>query len=204
LRVPWYWPWEDDFTWPWGGGFHWPWDPDFCWPWESCWIWPWQDEFLDFVTCRQAWEPIDEPDCGVFDDSGQLACDAEQQPDGVPLFGIADTHAHPFSNLAFGGALQWGSPFDERGINHALAWGDYTWDFSTLTGPTPLPSLRQLLRGIPGLAEVFPEPLGVFTLPTPNGFLIHAAPMALFMAFANGEEGWHSPNGPPDFSNWPD
>lgn len=75
--------------------------------------------------CRQRWYS-DEPDCD---------CDTvvEMQPPRGPVYGVADTHAHQFSNLAFGGALLWGRPFDERGINEALAWGDWTWDFPTAT-----------------------------------------------------------------------
>lgn len=67
----------------------------------------------------------EEPDCD---------CDVvvEQQPARGPVRGIADTHAHQFSNLAFGGALLWGKPFDEDGIEAALAPGDFTWDFKTV------------------------------------------------------------------------
>ena len=54
------------------------------------------------------------------------------QPARGPVRGIADTHAHQFSNLAFGGALFWGKPFDERGIGAALAPCDHTWDFKTV------------------------------------------------------------------------
>jgi len=55
----------------------------------------------------------------------------QRQPDGVPVRGIADLHVHQFANLAFGGVMFWGAPFDWRGINSALAWCDYTWDFAT-------------------------------------------------------------------------
>lgn len=94
-------------------------------------IWPFESPACDdvnyrpdfWLVCRQAWYS-EEPDCD---------CDApvSQQPSRGPVYGMADTHAHQFSNLAFGGALLWGSPFDERGINGALAWGDWTWDFPT-------------------------------------------------------------------------
>jgi microsomal dipeptidase-like Zn-dependent dipeptidase len=120
---------------------------------------------------------------------GSVDCLAEAQPEDEPLFGIADTHAHPLSNLAFGGALLWGSPFDdedgdEAAINYALAWGDVTWDFTTEKGELFPPLLR-------------PNPV------TPNGSLVHDAPMALFMAEMNGEGGVHSPRGPRDFQHWP-
>ena len=157
------------------------------------WIWEPEnpDAFEDYFqnpwslgTCELAWEPIAEPDCDVFDEQGNLVCEAEVQPVDQPLYGIADTHAHPFSNLAFGGALLWGSPFDERGINAALAWCDVTWDFSTETGDLFLP-------------------LSIPTPQTPNGTLVHDAPLALLMATLNEEGGVHSPKGPPDFENWP-
>jgi len=78
-----------------------------------------------FGICRQAWH-AEEPDCD---------CDKEvgAQSARGPVYGVADTHAHQFSNLAFGGALFWGRPFDERGINEALAPGEWTWDFATAT-----------------------------------------------------------------------
>ncbi|UCE60683.1 MAG: membrane dipeptidase [Phycisphaerales bacterium] len=206
LRLPWHWPWDDGFTWPWEDAFTWPWEPGFCWPWQSCWVWPWEAA-LNLVTCTRAWDPIPEPDCDVFDESGYLDCDAEEQPEGEPLFGIADTHAHPFSNLAFGGALLWGSPFDKygRGINYALPWGDYTWEFATTwTGDSVVDHFRDLLvQELPGLDYLLPDALNLPTLPTPNGYMIHAAPMAVFMAAVNEEDGWHSPSGPPTFANWP-
>jgi microsomal dipeptidase-like Zn-dependent dipeptidase len=37
------------------------------------------------------------------------------QPSDNPLWGIADTHAHQFANLAFGGMLFWGKPFEPDG-----------------------------------------------------------------------------------------
>ena len=156
------------------------------------WIWEPDnpDAFLEYIlnpgtilTCAKVWEPIAEPDCDVFA-GGELNCEAEEQPQDEPLFGIADTHAHLFSNLAFGGALLWGSPFDERGINAALAWGDVSWDFSTETGNLLLP-------------------LSLPTIQTPNGTLVHDAPGALLMSALNGEGGVHSAKGPPDFENWP-
>ncbi|MHC4695979.1 MAG: hypothetical protein ACYTFA_04465, partial [Planctomycetota bacterium] len=202
LRLPWSWPWDVGFTWPWQGGFTWPWQGGFRWPWQSGWVWPWEAA-LNLVTCQKAWEPIAEPDCDVFDEDGHLDCDAEEQPEGAPVFGIADTHAHPFSNLAFGGALLSGSPFDERGVNYALAWGDYTWDFpTTWTGDTLADHMRNLLvQELPVLDYVLPHAANLRTVPTPNGYMIHAAPMAMFMAFANEEDAWHSPYGPPSFEN---
>jgi hypothetical protein len=99
---------------------------------------PWEKQNA-FGVCNQAWDLVAEPDCDMVEvvtlsdgteeefDLGISDCIAEPQIegeiDGDPLYGIADTHTHPFSNLAFGGALLWGSPFDERGINAALATG---------------------------------------------------------------------------------
>ncbi|MCP4578517.1 MAG: hypothetical protein GY846_19760, partial [Deltaproteobacteria bacterium] len=55
---------------------------------------------------------------------------------GEPVWGWADVHEHQFANEAYGGAVLWGKPFDERGVNKALAWCDYTWDFQPVPGPT--------------------------------------------------------------------
>ncbi len=145
---------------------------------------------------------IPEPDCDLLRvetlgdgtenevELGIEGCLAEPQPtgeiEGDPLYGVADTHAHPFSNLVFGGALLWGSPFDERGINAALPWGDYTWDFWTVTG---------IMES--GIVLDWP------TSPTSKGYKIHEAPMAELMAIVNEEGPNHSPNGPPSFENWP-
>lgn len=60
------------------------------------------------------------------------------------LWGWSDVHEHQFANLAYGGTVFWGKPYDDRGINSALAWGDYTLDFAVYT-----PSLfGQLLAAI--------------------------------------------------------
>lgn len=71
-------------------------------------------------------------------DSGSDVVVEEQAPRG-PVYGIADTHSHQFANMAFGGALLWGKPFDKRGINAALAPGDFTWDFPTVGFHDPFP-----------------------------------------------------------------
>jgi len=47
-----------------------------------------------------------------------------------PVKGIADLHTHQFSNLGFGGVQMWGAPYHPDGINAALPWCDYTWDFA--------------------------------------------------------------------------
>ena len=47
-----------------------------------------------------------------------------------PVKGIADLHTHQFSNLGFGGVQMWGAPYHPGGINEALPWCDYTWDFA--------------------------------------------------------------------------
>ncbi len=110
---------------------------------------PWLRPELEWLVppiykCRQAWHTA-EPDCD---------CDVpvELQPDRGPVYGIADTHAHQFANMAFGGALLWGKPFDYRGINAALAWGDFTWDFATAWGFEDVP-IRTLadpfFKGVP-------------------------------------------------------
>jgi microsomal dipeptidase-like Zn-dependent dipeptidase len=45
-------------------------------------------------------------------------------PPGEPIWGIADTHSHMFSNEGFGGAMFQGKPFHPCGIDAALAWCD--------------------------------------------------------------------------------
>ena len=160
--------------------------------------------------CEQAWERVAEPECDVFKkDNGDnllpVSCMAEEQPEPEPLYGMADTHSHPFSNLAFGGALLWGSPFDEeRGINAALAWGDYTWDFATETEDFLWEFVRNIyVDEFPFLDHLLPEGFSLPTIPTANGFMIHTSPMALLMALLNDEGGAHSVEGPPSFDNWP-
>jgi microsomal dipeptidase-like Zn-dependent dipeptidase len=49
------------------------------------------------------------------------------------LWGWADVHEHQFANLAYGGLVNWGSVFDERGVNAALAKCDFTHDFEVNT-----------------------------------------------------------------------
>ena len=155
----------------------------------------------DEGICRDVFQ-IPEPDCNLLmvetlPDGTEVEhelelsdCVAKPQTkdatDDDPLYGVADTHAHLFANLAFGGALLWGSPFDVRGINAALPWGDYTWDFWTETAFTES-----------GIVWDWP------TTATPEGYKIHKALMAEVMAIANEEGSEHSRNGPPSFDNWP-
>jgi microsomal dipeptidase-like Zn-dependent dipeptidase len=95
---------------------------------DLCPVWGWE------WICKNQWTLIDEPDCGcdVPDRNDDIDVGIKQMQRG-PVRGIADTHTHQFSNLAYGGALLWGKPFDERGINAALAPCDFTWDFRTMT-----------------------------------------------------------------------
>lgn len=102
-------------------------------PCDDPWLRPENVPFTLLFKCREAWH-ADEPDC-------DCTAVAETQPDRGPVYGIADTHAHQFSNMAFGGAILWGKPFDYRGINAALAHGDFTWDFKTAWGFSDLPVL---------------------------------------------------------------
>ena len=39
---------------------------------------------------------------------------------GTPIWGMADTHTHMFSNLGFGGLVVWGEPFNTGGIGAAM------------------------------------------------------------------------------------
>jgi microsomal dipeptidase-like Zn-dependent dipeptidase len=101
-----------------------------------------------------------------------------------PVRGIADLHTHPFSNLGFGGVVFWGAPFDLRGINYALPWCDYTWDFSTewaqtgIEGPIA-PSLGYEIHG--------PKALQALTHPISNAL----------------PEGQHDVSGTGPFTGWP-
>ena len=106
------------------------------------------------------------------------------QPSTEPVRGIADLHTHQFSNLGFGGVVFWGAPYDPGGINKALAWCDYTYDFVTewssseLIGPS-VPSLGYEIHG--------PKALQDLTHP-----LSHAFP-----------EGKHDVDGTGAFAGWP-
>lgn len=104
------------------------------------------------------------------------------QPANAPVRGIADLHTHMFSNLGFGGVVFWGEPFDWRGINSALAWCDYTWDFATQWAST-----------------------GVTGPVTPFGYEIHGpeAFQAVTDPITNALEGQHSVAGDGAFDGWP-
>ena len=114
-----------------------------------------------------------EPDCN---------CDVREEwrPLWGPVRGIADTHTHQFSNLAFGGALLWGKPFDEhgRGISAALSGCDFTWEFDLWREEDPTPPL---LRGYP----------------------VHKSLSGRLISSIMGEGWQHSPQGWPTFYAWP-
>ncbi len=67
----------------------------------------WHFEATDGCPCSSMAEP-------------DIATDVTPAPRGGPLFGVADTHAHPFSDLAFGGTTLHGSAFDALGVHGAL------------------------------------------------------------------------------------
>ncbi len=70
------------------------------------------EEFgLPLGTCR--YTPVPEPGLAT------TAVVAPTAP-GTPVFGIADMHAHPFSNEGFGGRLLHGKPFYKYGVAGAL------------------------------------------------------------------------------------
>lgn len=106
------------------------------------------------------------------------------QSSTAPVRGIADLHTHQFSNLGFGGVVFWGAPYDPGGINKALAWCDYTYDFVTewssseLVGPQ-VPSLGYEIHG--------PKDLQALTHPLSNAF----------------PEGQHEVGGTGPFDGWP-
>ncbi len=114
-----------------------------------------------------------EPECN---------CDVvvERQPPWGPVRGIADTHTHQFSNLAFGGALLWGKPYDERGrgISAALSGCAFTREFGLWRGDDPIfPKLR--------------------------GYPVHKSISGRLISLIMGE-GWnHSTHGWSSFDAWP-
>jgi microsomal dipeptidase-like Zn-dependent dipeptidase len=70
---------------------------------------------------------IDEPT------TNSTITEVPDQNDRETLWGWADVHEHQFANLAYGGLVNWGSVFDERGVNAALAKCDFTHDFEVNT-----------------------------------------------------------------------
>jgi microsomal dipeptidase-like Zn-dependent dipeptidase len=105
------------------------------------------------------------------------------QPGTGPVRGIADVHTHQFSNLGFGGVVFWGAPFDWRGINSALAWCDYTWDFSTRSlFNSPLPPVFSFGYEVHG----------------PKEFQWGGNPISL-----GTDEGAHNVGGTGPFDGWP-
>ncbi|MDP1570052.1 MAG: membrane dipeptidase [Vicinamibacterales bacterium] len=105
------------------------------------------------------------------------------QPGTGPVRGIADVHTHQFSNLGFGGVVFWGAPFDWGGINEALPWCDYTWDFATTSYfNTPLPPVLTFGYEVHG----------------PREFQWGGNPISVAM-----EEGMHNVGGTGPFDGWP-
>jgi len=90
---------------------------------------------------------------GFCSDSGhseEPGCDCSvevvlPQPPGRPVRGFADVHAHQFSNLGFGGAGFWGATHHEGGIDKALPWCDWTWDFPIIPGVSLSPDFHPTL-----------------------------------------------------------
>lgn len=82
-----------------------------------------------------------------------------------PIWGFADTHAHQFANLAFGGLFVWGKVWDEKGggIAGALPWCDYwprTWPLppgatapSVSLGHAPFEPQRFTVHGPEGIND---------------------------------------------------
>lgn len=100
-----------------------------------------------------------------------------------PLYGYAEIHIHPFANLAFGGATTWGAPYDSRGIDAALPWCDYSWEY-------PLVSYNNTLLGTVST-------LG-WEIHGPNGIQFFNDPMEGTIGM-----GEHPVGGTGPFDGWP-
>ncbi len=117
--------------------------------------------------------------------TGVVGLPSLTQPANQPVRGIADIHQHQFANLGFGGEVFWGASFDPvQGINGALAWCDYTWDFPIVN----LAGARTSGSG-PGDEAHGPNVLfgQVFTHPVSAGT----------------REGFHNVGGTGAFDGWP-
>lgn len=73
----------------------------------------------------------------VSEPSTNSTIEVPAQTRDQPVWGWADVHEHMFGNEAYGGAVIWGKPFHPEGINKALPWCDYTWDFHTVAPLDP-------------------------------------------------------------------
>jgi microsomal dipeptidase-like Zn-dependent dipeptidase len=86
----------------------------------------------------------------------------KQENPALPLYGYAEIHIHPFANLAFGGATTWGAPYDPRGIDAALPWCDYSWEYPLVSyNGTPLGTVSTLgweIHGPNGI-QFFNDPM---------------------------------------------
>jgi microsomal dipeptidase-like Zn-dependent dipeptidase len=143
---------------------------------DSPWLRPEMETVLPLAwRCKEKWN-IGEPDCDCYDSDDNLLGAVTKQPIGEPLRGFADLHTHLFANLAYGGAVFWGAPYHEKGINIALAWCDYTWEFGTDSIP------------IPYLGYTAHSPRGSQSLNSP------------FIGFMEGE---HDVQGAGPLSGWP-
>jgi microsomal dipeptidase-like Zn-dependent dipeptidase len=107
-------------------------------------------------------------------------------PPGAPVWGFADLHTHPFSNLAFGGLVVWGSPFDASGIASAVPGCDYACGFKAV--------------------EADGSPIAAASFPLPPGIPVHGpfGALDLFGAAGTGHVVRpHAAGGYPRFDGWP-
>lgn len=117
-----------------------------------------------------------------------------------PIRGFADTHAHQFANLAFGGLFVWGKVWGENGggISEALPWCDY-WpgDWYPIPYGGSIPTLMTIKPFT--LAPPF-NPKPQFTVHGPNGM---NDIIGTFVA--KGAPGWpaHPVGGSDAFDGWP-
>jgi microsomal dipeptidase-like Zn-dependent dipeptidase len=106
------------------------------------------------------------------------------------LRGIADLHVHQFSNLGFGGAVFWGSTHHKGGIDKALPWCDWTWDFPILPGLSLSPDFHPTL-GFKAHGTVVHQSFDCWG----DGVGISIG--------CNSYEGVHATNGTGPFEGWP-
>ncbi len=160
----------------------------------------------DITTQAQLLQPSCKPGlvengglCKRLDVNGTpIACAGLGEPDvgttagppapspGQEIWGFADLHTHPFSNLAFGGLTVWGEPFDAQGIGSALPHCDYACGFRAIEA-----------NGTPITAAAFPLPPGV---PVHGPFGI----LDLFgIAGSDDNPLTHGVGGYPAFEGWP-
>lgn len=129
-------------------------------------------------------------------------------PSRNPVVGFADLHNHQFANLAFGGLLFWGEPFNEKGIAHALPWSDFMPSApGEVVAPDGTPVDRFGCGGVGFYSHcpaTCPPGTGPGTDHWCEGVAIHGAGGTnnILQAVLSGTFG-HAVGGYPEFDGWP-